>query len=345
MPNRICICGGGQQGLAMSAHLSLKGECVCLWNRSASHISTVIEDRRINVSGVINGVATISAASDKIAEVIADLVMVVTPASAHKDVANVIAPFVHSGMVVVLNPGRTFGAIEFRDALLGLGVDDLPIIAETQTIVYTCRKLDLNSVEIYALKHGVGLSCINGSPEKVISLMPTCLREYFVPVSSVYHTSMSNVGMILHCAPVLMNIGWIESERVDFKYYYDGITESVADFLTEMDCERIAVAAALGCDVDTVKVWLQKTYGAKGANLYECIRNTEAYREIDAPQSLRCRYMLEDIPCGLVPVENAGRALGVPTPCISMIIDLSCRILHVDFRTIGRQFNRKNVLC
>ena len=67
--------------------------------------------------------------------------------------------------------------------------------------------------------------------------IPKCLKSYFSIEKSVVNTSLSNIGMILHCAPVLMNIGWIENPKVDFKYYYDGISETIANFVEKMDAE------------------------------------------------------------------------------------------------------------
>ncbi len=43
--------------------------------------------------------------------------MVVTPSSAHRDVAAGLASYLQDGQIVVLNPGRTCGAIEFAKVL------------------------------------------------------------------------------------------------------------------------------------------------------------------------------------------------------------------------------------
>ena len=48
---------------------------------------------KIYCNGVVNGVGVIKKASSNIAEVISDFVMVVTPSSAHKDIAKLLAPY------------------------------------------------------------------------------------------------------------------------------------------------------------------------------------------------------------------------------------------------------------
>ena len=137
----------------------------------------------------------------------------------------------------------------------------------------------------------------------------------------------------------MMNIGWIESDKVDFKYYYDGISKSVAHLLEKMDAERQAVARVGGYPVESVADWLRRTYSVDGADLFECIRNNGAYREIDAPPTLNTRYIFEDVPNGLVPVEAMGREFGVPTPNITTIINLACSVMDTDYRRMGRIFN------
>lgn len=338
--NEVFVCGAGHQGLSMSAHLALNGIKVNLWNRTPVNIRKVMETGVIHSEGIVSGEARIAKVSSDMSEVVGDFVMVTTPSSAHRDIAKDIAPFVHKDMVIILNPGRTFGAIEFAEELKKHGANELPHIAETQTIVYTCRKSGENSTCIFALKNEVEIAAIKGSDiDYIMSKMPECLKQYFKVVDSVGITSLSNVGMILHCAPVLMNIGWIESEKVDFKYYYDGISESIAHFLEKMDLERQAVANAEGFEVESVREWLMRTYDVEGDDLFECIRNNNAYREIDAPPTINTRYLFEDVPNGLVPVEAMGIEYSVPTPNISTIIDLASSVMDRDFRASGRRFD------
>lgn len=337
---QVFVCGAGHQGLSMAAHLALCGVKVTLWNRTLKNIEEVALTRKIYCRGIVNGCASIDKASSDISEVVTDFVMVTVPSNAHRDIAKELAPFVHKNMVVILNPGRTFGAIEFADCLRQNGAKEIPRIAETQTIVYTCRKEDVNCVNIYALKKGVKIAALKREDSDYIAgKLPDCLKPHFVKADSVAITSLSNVGMVLHCAPVLMNVGWIETEKADFKYYYDGISESIAKFLEKIDSERIAVAKAVGFEVESTADWLKRIYQVKGSNLFECIQNNTKYREIDAPDSLNCRYILEDIPGGMVPIEYLGVQTGISTINISIVIDLANAIMNRDFRKEGRRFS------
>lgn len=337
---QVFVCGAGHQGLSMAAYLSLNGVSVSLWNRTAKHIKKIIDTHQISCNGIIEGIASINKVSVNLKEVVSDFIMVTTPSSAHKDIARQLAPYVHKDMIIVLNPGRTFGAIDFAKTLKECGVKTLPLIAETQTIIYTCRKSSDNNTTIFALKDDVKIAALKGSNINfIMQRMPDCLKPFFGIVDSVALTSLSNIGMILHCAPVLMNIGWIESNKVDFKYYYDGISKTVAHFLDKIDLERILVAQKLGYHVESLVDWMRRTYNLNGSSIYECIRTNESYKEIDAPPNIRTRYLLEDVPNGLVPIEYLGKQLGVSTPNITTIINLASSVLDENFRKIGRQFS------
>lgn len=336
---KVTIIGGGHQGLAMAAHLSLNGAECYLWNRTEQNIRDVIENGEIFCQGVVSGIAHVKHASTKIEECIQDLIMVTTPSSAHNDIAKMIAPYMTEKHIVVLNPGRTFGAREFARVLKENGCNHLPLIAETQTIIYTCRRNDRNTVSIYALKNGVPIASADAETTKaIVDALPGCIREYFTIANSDIYTSLGNVGMILHCAPVLMNIGWIESKTVDFKYYYEGISPSISKVLERIDAERVAVAKAMGVEIETLVEWLVRTYDTHGSNLFECLQNNIYYKDIDAPLTIYHRYIEEDVPNGLVPLESAGKAYGVPTPAASIIIDLANMVMGKDYREIGRKY-------
>lgn len=334
----ILVLGGGHQGLAMAAHLALSGERVRLWNRSVGNIKEIVKTNIISCTGIVKGEAWIERVSCDIKEVISDVIMVTVPAFAHKDVARMLAGIVGDNTKIILNPGRTFGALEFKRELKAAGCKTNPKIAETQTIVYTCRRDEKNKVEIYALKNDVDIAALRYEDlADIIEAIPKCIRGHFTARKSVVNTSIGNVGMVLHCAPVLMNIGWIESKVAEFKYYYDGISKSIAKFLEKLDKERVMVAETLGYEVESVKEWLEVAYHVEGESMYECIRNNLSYRNIDAPKTINHRYLEEDIPYGLVPLECTAKILNVQTPYVSLIIDLASAVRDKDYRAIGRR--------
>jgi len=337
----VTVIGAGNSGLAMAGHLAINGERVNLWNRSQSTISKIIETRVISISGVINQKASIYNATTSIEDAIseADLILVTTPANAHRELARLLSPYLRKDSVVLLNPGRTFGAVEFQNTLVQEKCRVVPVIAEAQTIIYTCRKTEPDSVNILSLKKDVLLASIGSSNETVIGFLPSCIQSYFSPAKNMVETSFGNVGMILHCAPSILNSGWIESPYHSFRYYYDGITPSIASLLESLDSERMGVASRIGCEIESTSNWLKRSYGVSGNNLYECIHDNDSYKTIDAPSSLNHRYITEDIPCGLVPLEAIGNKLGVKVKLCTLLIDIASALTNTDYRTIGRNLS------
>lgn len=336
---KVTIIGAGNSGIAMAAHLSHAGNEVTLWNRSRATISKLIETHLIYSEGIVKGEVALHKVTDDIKEALIDpdIILITTPANSHKELAELIGKNLTKSTVIVLNPGRTFGALEFSEIFESYNKDYKQIIAETQTIIYTCRKTSDDSVNIIAFKDSVLISSMDVEEGKsILDYLPDCVKPYFIEAESMIQTSIGNVGMVLHCAPLLLNAGWTENKKNIYKYYYDGITPTVAGYIEKIDRERIEVSKALGFQVESTQEWLKRTYHVTGNSLYECVQNNEAYKTIDAPESLKHRYIFEDIPCGLVPLEALGLRLGVDMCYTSLVINLACKLLDVDFRDIGR---------
>lgn len=335
----ITVLGAGNSGLAMAAHLSQGGHSVTLWNRSAETIQVLQKTKKIRSEGMIRGIFPLDLVTVDLAAAIEDpdLILITTPANAHGELARLIGEQIKKSTVIVLNPGRTFGALEFQEVYEQYNRDFAQVIGETQTIIYTCRKIAPDAVNVVALKSEVLLSTFNASEnQSVINRLPPCLQPYLRPARSMVETSIGNVGMILHCAPLLLNAGWTENVHSTYKYYYDGITPSVSRLLEKIDQERLEVARKLGWELEGTEEWLKRSYGVKGGNLFKAIQQNRAYKTIEAPSLLEHRYILEDVPYGLVPLEAVGKLLGLPMKEIGLVIDLACSVMERDFRAEGR---------
>lgn len=336
---KITVIGAGNSGISMAAHLSKEGNQVTLWNRSLTTISKLVKTRSIYCEGIIKGDIKVYAVTENMDEALEnpDIILITTPANSHKELAELIAKKIKKSTVIVLNPGRTFGALEFKNTFEKYNKKYKQIIAETQTIIYTCRKIAEDAVNIIALKDSVLISALNLGPDEcIISYLPNCIKNYFKPSRSMIQTSIGNVGMILHCAPILLNAGWTESQSNTYKYYYDGITPTIGGLIEKIDMERVEVSDAMGYRVESAREWLMRTYHVTGHNIYECIQNNKAYNNIEAPSSLKHRYIFEDIPCGLVPLEAVGKKIGINMEYTTLIIDLASKLMNVDFRKNGR---------
>lgn len=335
----ITIIGAGNTGTAMAAHATSQGHQVTLWNRNEEEIPTLINTQTVYSTGVIEGEYKLHLVTTDMDQALidADLILVTTPSFAHKSLAENIAKSIQKETLVILLPGRTFGAVEFKDVYEQFNHQTDIAVAETQTAIYTCRKVAEDKIDILSIKRTVLFSALKSSEnEQIFKQLPTFLKDSLIPSKSIIETSIGNIGMILHCTPLLLNTGWTENEKYSYKYYIDGITPSVAHFLEKLDQERMAVAKGFGLEIESLNSWLNRIYGVEGSSLYERIQETKPYEKIDAPNTLNNRYITEDVPNGLVPLESAGKFLNLDMQYTGLVIDLASALLDTDFREHGR---------
>lgn len=321
----------------MVCHLTLEGHKVTLWNRTEKNIEAIKRTKKIKITGIYNEHVSIYKVTSNLKKAVeeSEVIMITTPANSHAYLAQEIGKVIESKKIIILNPGRTFGVICFKKEFEKINNQVDIIVAETQTIIYTARKLAPDHVKLLCFKHNV-LLYSNTPLNEYYSKLPKCYTDYIKNVNSLIETSIGNVGMVLHTAPMLLNTGWVENEKFNFKYYFEGITPSIGDFLEKIDKERVEISKSLGYKVLSTQEWLESVYNVYADNLYEALQKNYAYQSIDAPTSLSHRYLLEDIPCGLIPLESLGKELGVNVENISLIINLAQSILNTDFRLIGR---------
>lgn len=335
---KFCVLGAGHGGLAMAGHLALMGFHVNLFNRGRRRIQPVQERGGIRLEGEVKGFGKVALASTDIAECLqgVDVLMVVVPATGHRYMAEVCAPHVKGQQIVVLNPGRTGGALEFLHVLREQGVQELPFIAEAQTFLYASRALGPAHAKIFSIKAAVPLATLPAYWIPGVLKVINRAFPQFVPGDNIFKTSFDNIGAVFHPALTVLNAAWIEETHGDFEYYVQGASRSVTRVLEWVDKERLDVAAALGIRSMSARTWLYTAYSATGKDLYEAMHDNPGYVGIKAPDRLHHRYIDEDVPMSLVPIASIGDMLKVETPTIKAIIHLASLMRGVDFWRKGR---------
>ncbi len=345
---RITVIGAGHGGKAMAAHLALKGARVTLFNRTPENVAAIKQRGGLmldSYEGGPRGFAEIAYVTSDYHEAVrhAEVIMVVVPASAHRDVARRMAPHLHDGQIVVLHPGRTFGALEFHKVLRDSGCTAEVVIAEAQTFIYASRSEGPAAARIFRIKEAVPLAAF---PARHTSLVLEALQPYYpeyVDGIDVLHTGLNNIGAIFHPAISLLNAGWIEATGGQFQFYLDGVTPAVARIMEALDRERVTIATALGVKAVTAREWLQMAYNAHGDDLREAIHNQVGYRGINAPATLNHRYVTEDVPMSLVPIAALGQRFGVSVRGMDSIIRLACIIHRTDYWRRGRTLEKLGI--
>ncbi len=341
------VIGAGNGGKAMAAYLALLGKKVLLYNRTFTHVEVIAERHGIELinSGGLEGFGKLELVTENIEELLAgsQVIMVVTPSTAHRDIATAAAPYLRDDHIVILHPGRTGGALEFAEILRQQGCTSTPLISEAETFIFASRSEGPSLARIFRIKESVPLAALPANrTQEVLDVIHTAFPQY-ISGGNVLMTGLNNMGAVFHPALAMLNAGWIEATHGNFEFYVDGVTPSVARVLEVIDRERVTVASALGLRARTGMEWLELAYNATGDNLYEAMHNQTGYYGIKAPPTLNHRYIFEELPMSLVPIASLGERYGVSVNLIRSIIKLGCILHNTDYWRKGRTVEKLGI--
>ncbi|BDG59859.1 NAD/NADP-dependent octopine/nopaline dehydrogenase family protein [Caldinitratiruptor microaerophilus] len=340
----VAVLGAGHGGLPLAAYLALQGAPVRIWNRSPGPVAAVEVQGGIQL-GLPDGTELLAeperATCDIGAAVAgARVLLVALPATAHAGVASLLAPHLRPGQAVLLLPGRTGGALEFRRTLREHGAPPGVVVGEAQTFPFASRVVAPGVAAIHGIKREVPVAALPAGDTPLLLAAVSPLLSMVTAAPSVLHTSLENVGAMLHPVITLLNAGRIENDARGFEFYGDGVTPGVAAVLAAVDAERRAVAAAYGVQARALSEWIEAAYGHRAPDLHTAVARNPAYRGIRAPTVLSHRYLEEDVPTGLVPLAELGMAAEVPCPTMVALIRLASALHGVEYFRTGRTLER-----
>jgi len=334
---KFCVIGAGNGGQAIAGYLGIKGYSVSLFDRNVDKVKVLATKGGIILEGQLNGFGKLNCITDELVKAIsgADVIMVATVANVHNKLAEQLSPILEDNQIVILNPGRTGGALEFKQGLTQAKCDKRVYIAEAQTLVYACRAKEIGRVNIIGVKDDVLLAALPTSDTEYVINVIKEVYPCFSPTTNVLRTSLENIGAIFHPCVILFNAATIE--RGNEFYFYRDMTPNIASFIEIFDAERIAVGQAYGIDLIGVVDWISFAYkGTIGDNLCEKMKNNPAYYDILAPSSIYTRQLMEDIPTGVLPILELGKAAGLEMRLFESMVNICSELLGVDFRINGR---------
>lgn len=339
---KIAVIGAGNGGQTFAGYLSMAGYETSLYDINVEKMDALKKIGGIKLEGRLQGYGKIDCITTDIAEAVngAEIIMVTTVANAHRAVAKSLAPCLVDGQVVVLNPGRTCGALVFKQTLAETGCKARIYLGEAQTLVYATRVIENGHVNVIGVKDEVLLAGLPAKDTDYILEKLNPIYPCFQKADNVLRTSLENIGAMFHPCVLLFNAATIE--RNEMFWFYRDMTEQVAEFIEKFDAERLAVGKAYGVHLLSVKEWIKFAYkDTIGDTLCERMRNNPAYHDIKSPSSIFTRQLTEDIPTGVLPIMELGKAAGVETPLLDSMIHICEALLNMDLHSNGR--NLKNL--
>lgn len=339
----IIVLGGGNTAFALAAKLSLEGHGVVVWEHPshAGTLAPIRERNEIRLTGAGgDGVATVAAVTIDAAEALAagDVLLAPVPSYAHAAFGEALLPHLRPDHVLALLPGN-LGSLAFARWLAGRGAPAGgrgPLIAESDTAPYVCRKLGPDHAHIWGVVPAMG---VGAYPAARTAEAIERLRPLFPGLKAYSHVLAAGLGAmnpIVHPPGVLMNAGRIEYSRGDFYFYEEGVTPGVVRVIEALDRERRALAGAFGIDLLPVaEAFHAAGFGPHG-DLWATINGSRMLTQLRAPGTLETRWLSEDVPYGLRTWAELGDATGTAMPVARALVTLADQVMGTDSWRTGR---------
>ena len=336
----ITIVGCGNSGLIHAAKLIESGIEVALLKTSDSANSKFFElmqqEGGFNVKDETNHgrfffakPAFITRDVEKAVQ-FADIIMVMTTTLCHERVAQMIAPFVKDGQIIVLVPGY-MGSLIFKKY-----IHKDVIYSEWETTAYNVRIMDLY----------VRITFYN--PRNAISVLPVSQAEHVLGVLSqlfentqylrrhILESALHNPNMIVHPIGMLFSASRIEYSHGEFWMYKEAFTPSVLQVIHEFDIQKNSLLQAFGCEpldyFEAAKWRNERDLSLDAMSVFRSF-SEEANK---GPASVNHRYLNEDVPNGMGLFVSLGKVAGTNTSIAESILTLAGALLQKDFRKEAR---------
>ncbi|HYF92891.1 MAG TPA: NAD/NADP octopine/nopaline dehydrogenase family protein [Symbiobacteriaceae bacterium] len=337
VPAQVAVLGAGNGGKAMAADLTLRGFPVRLYDRFPEAVADVQSRGGITMQGSArSGFAPIAVATADLAEAVAGArtLIIVVPAFAHASLINDLVPILSDGQIVLFTPGY-LSSVLLRRRLIEQRPGLRLLVAETCSLPYACRLIGPAEVGLRGVKLALDVAaCPAADNETALqSLLP--LFPILTPAANVLEVALGNPNPVSHVPTCILNYGRIEGPRsTEWHDFEEWGTPAIHKLSARLDAERLAVIAGLGLQGMDCAAWSLKAYGGKPKDPL----TTKGQIPANA-MAVPDRYLTEDVPMGLVPLEALGRLVGVSTPVASVLISMASELHDRDYRRTGRNLH------
>ncbi|MGN6315575.1 NAD/NADP octopine/nopaline dehydrogenase family protein [Trinickia sp.] len=333
---RIGILGAGAIAFGAAAQLSLSGHEPVLWSPSGAGTKQLACGEPLIASGALEASFRPRIASS-CAEAIADAdgVMLALPAYGHKSVIDAAAHHIRNGQPVIMSGHLSFGALYLSKRLCERNVQ-APIIAWGTTVT-TGRQTSATAVHVGTVRGSVDIATMPADAiDEGHALCTELFGDRFAKRDGLLAIALSNLNPQNHLGIALLNL--TRMEHGESWSQGGNITPTVGRLIEALDTERLHIARALGVAVKTVQEHFALSYRVPIRSVAEM--NQERHRlglGGFGPKTIDSRYVLEDVPFGLLPTVILARLTG----CDATLHEAGIAMLSAAY---GREFSKENDL-
>lgn len=329
---RVAVIGSGGIGRGYCAHLHSRGHEPVLWSPSGAALVDFAGGAPLAVTGKLEGTFPLALARE-CAEAVAGAaaVVIAVQANGFRAVFDALAPHLSAGQAVIVSAHCSFAALYLHRLLRARGLD-LPIACWATTAL-TARKSGPRGVHVSGIRAKLDVATLPlrhaGAGFEICRAL---FGDHFEPREDVLAITLSNLNPPAHVANMLGNL--TRAEKGEDWPNYGSITQGVGRIVDAMDVERRALAAAFGLQVRSVQDHYVLSFGVAPGPVGEMAAAVYARRpELLGPKTLDTRFITEDVPFGLAPLELLGAVAGVDLPLHKAGIALFDAICARDFRS------------
>lgn len=332
---KVGIVGAGAIAFGYAAFLLQNGHEPMIWSRSRERTEAFAAGKPAKITGAISAEFNpcICVNAEELA--VADVIILALPAYGHRFVLDALLPHLTTRHSVIISAHLSFAALYLAKKLAERGIE-IPITAWSTTVL-TCKPRAVGSFNIGALRAKVDMATIPACfAERAHGTCVALFGDRFDLKDDILTIALSNLNPQDHMGIVLCNLSRIE--RAEDWGQNTNVTPAVGRFLEALDLERLAIASAFGKTVRSTFDHFRLSFDISGRTVSE-ISSILVERGSDpaGPKSVITRYVLEDIPFGLVPTLHLAKAAGVSTP----LHESGVQILSACY---GRDFAQDNDL-
>ena len=322
---RVAIVGSGAIGRAYAVLASRAGHDVAIWSPRGAAVPSALA-----YSGIVEGRCEVGSVADVADLGAADVVLVAIPATAYADVIPRVASHLRSAQFVFLSGALSLAPLWLAELAAEHG--QRPVVAASGTTVATARTRD-DGVAIMTIRTRLAIATLPvAATGKALALMTQLFGDRFDAAANVLAVTLTNINPVAHAAMAIANLTRIERGEAWPQYHY--LTPAVARLVEAMDAERRAVAASFGAQVTTIEQHFQRSFDVPQTVLADIAAELHRRRGgPPGPTSLDTRFVLEDVPFGLVVNAALARVTNVATPVTDATITLLSTLYQRDFRS------------
>lgn len=261
----------------------------------------------------------------------ADVIMVMTTTLQHEKVAQLIAPYVRAGQIIILIPGY-MGSLIFKKY-----INKEVVYSEWETTAYNGRIVDSMYVRITFYNPRNAISTLPVSEvQHVIDIMSKAFVNTKYSRKHILESALHNPNMIVHPIGLLFSASRIEHSKGEFWMYKEAFTDSVVNVIKAFDVQKNKILNAFGCDsldyFEAAKWRNEENLNIDAMSVFKSFGESSN----KGPSFINHRYLNEDVPMGLGLFISIGRIVGVDTSIQESIMTLASALLSKNLKEGAR---------